>query len=115
MRFWCRQCQSRVGVRSPQWRVNTVGKPHVGGMCSNCGDEVLRRITKLSDAPSGIAAEARAVGQAYQHWRKARTRERDQQLRALALLFEGNKNLIEKLADGFGLHPRRVRLILEER
>ena len=87
MRFWCRQCQSPAGVRSPQWRVNAVGKRHVGGMCFNCGDEVLRRITKLSDAPSGIAAETRAVDQACQHWRKARTRERGQQLRAWALLF----------------------------
>ena len=92
MRSWWRQCQSPVGVRSPEWSVNAVGKARVGGMCSNCRDEVLWRMTKQSDAPSEIAAEARAVGQVYQHWREARTKERDQQLRAWRCCLSGMRS-----------------------
>ena len=35
MQLWCRQCQSNVGVLSPEWRVSAVGKPSIGGVCSN--------------------------------------------------------------------------------
>ena len=49
-------------------------------------------MTKQSDAPSEIAAEARAVGQVYQHWREARTKERDQQLRAWRCCLSGMRS-----------------------
>ena len=73
---------------------------------------MLRRITKVRDAPPGIAAEATAVSSTYRHWLKEHTRARDQQLRTLAILFERDRDLIGKLAAGFGLQPRRVKLII---
>ena len=114
MDFWCRKCQSRVGVRAPDWRVNMVGKPNAGGQCANCGDEVLRRITGLDDAPAGVAHEAKAVEACYQHWRKARKEERDQQIRAVASLFRQDPKLVEKLAEAFRLRPQYVQLIIRD-
>ena len=112
MNFWCRKCLSCVDVRDAEWRVNIVGKPSAGGPCANCGSPVLHRITKMSEAPPDIAAEARAVSRTYRHWQKVRTQHRDEQLQALATLFGRDPQLIDKLASGFGLHPNRVRLIL---
>ena len=86
MWFWCRKCRSRVGVSAPVWRVNRVGPADVSRECADCGDEVLRRISKVSDAPTDVGAKALAVSAAYQHWRKVRTRERDEQVRMLATL-----------------------------
>ena len=114
MRYWCRRCRSRVGVRVPEWRVNAVGSPNVGGACDRCGDEVLRRITSIGEAPPDIAAEARASGRTYRHWQKVHTRERDQQLRTLATLFSRDSDLVNKLAAGFGIHPKRVQKILRD-
>ena len=112
--FWCRQCQCNVGVRAPEWRVNIVGKPNAGGECDRCGDQVLRRITRLDQAPRDIAVQAEAASLIYQHWRKVRTIERDHQLRTLANLFHRDRDLVEKLATGFGLHPKRVKLIIRD-
>ena len=114
MRFWCRQCQSSVGVRVPEWRVNSMGCPNAGGACDRCGDEVLRRITKVVEAPSDIATAATAASKVYRHWQKERTRERDQQLRTLAILFRADREVVDKLAAGFGLQRDRVRLIIRE-
>ena len=78
-----------MGVREPVWRVSMFGKPDVGGCCADCGDEVLWRISKVSDAPPDIGAEAPAVSATYQQWRKVRTRERDEWFRMLATLYSG--------------------------
>ena len=115
MWFWCRKCRSRVGVSAPVWRVSTIGMPNVGGSCENCGDEVLRRISKVSDAPPDIGAQALAVRNTYQHWRKVRTEERDKQLRTPAVMFARDRQVVDKLAAAFGLRPQYVRLILRNR
>ena len=115
MRFWCRQCQSPVGVRVPEWRVNAMGSPNAGRACDRCGYDVLRRITSIGEAPPEIAAEARASGRTYRHWQKIHTQQRDQQLRTLATLFSGDNDVVNKLAAGFGIHPKRVQLILRDR
>ena len=75
---------------------------------------MLRRITKVVEAPPDIAAAATAASRVYRHWQKERTRERDQQLRTLAMLFRADREVVDKLAAGFGLQRDRVRLIIRE-
>ena len=90
------------------------GQPQCRGDCDRCGDEVLRRITSIGEAPPDIAAQARASGRTYRHWQKVHTRERDQQVRTLATLFSGDSDVMNKLAAGFGIQPKRVQLILRD-
>lgn len=112
MQFWCRQCQSGVEVRASNWRVNAVGKPDTGGQCANCGNEVLRRITKLDVAPPAVALKAQAVEATYQHWRKVWTKNGNQQIRTLAIMFRDDPELVTKLATAFSLRAKYVQSII---
>ena len=112
MTFWCRRCQSTVAVMVVIWRVSALGKPSAGGQCGQCGDMVLWRTTKVSDAPPEVASEAVAVDGMYRRWQRIKTEERNQYMRDLFLLLGSDPTLIDKLAAAFRIQPSYVRRLL---
>ena len=113
MKFRCGHCQLAVGVTDVNWRVNVIGRASAGGPCEHCGNDVLRRNSKLSEAPADIVAVAVAVDAAYRHWRKSRTEERAQELRTLAAMFSRDRDLEGKLSIAFNLSTRYIRLLIK--
>ena len=112
MEFWCRQCQSTVGVTVIAWRVNVRGRASAGGQCGQCGDTVLWRIVKLSEAPPDVAAQAVLVEATYRYWERVRKDERDQHLRDIFMLLGRDDAMIDKIASAFGLTREWARLII---